>query len=73
MSAYAVVASTVSSPMRVTVHAAKCRCVAAARSRREPVMSVEADTASQAAATYSEKCQLKERGLPEPEVCECAK
>lgn len=73
MPAYAVITSTVSQPQRTTVHVAGCRCVAAARSRREPVANVEAGTASQAAAAFSEKCQLNERGLPKPEVCECAK
>ena len=73
MPTYAVIASTVSAPMRSTVHAAECRCVSAAKGRREPVALVEAETAAQAAAIYSERCQLADRGLPEPEVCKCAK
>jgi len=73
MPAYAVIASTVSAPMRMTVHSEWCRCVSAARNRREPVSVVEAETAARAAAIYSEKCQLSERGLQEPEVCKCAK
>jgi len=73
MPTYAVITSTVSAPAKTTVHAAECRCVSAARSRREPVANVEAETASQAAVVFSEKCQLKDRGLPEPEICKCAK
>lgn len=73
MPTYAVITSTVSATARTTVHAAECRCVAAAKSRREPVANFEAETASRAAAAFSEKCQLKDRGLPEPEICKCAK
>jgi hypothetical protein len=73
MATYAVISSTVSDPMRPTVHDAECRCVKAAMVRREPVSTVEAETASQAAKSFSEKNQLAERGLPQPEICKCAK
>lgn len=72
MPTYAVISSTLSSPMRSTVHAAECRCVTAAKNRREPVSHVESETAAKAAAAFSAKCHLKERGLAEPEICKCA-
>jgi hypothetical protein len=55
------------------IHSATCRCVEAARRKRNPVRTVESETAKQAALWFTEWCQLRDRGLPEPKVCKCAK
>jgi hypothetical protein len=71
MATFAFVGSLVE--VRSTIHAAGCRCVELARSKRNPVATTEAETAAEAAKWFSTKFDFSERGLPEPEICKCAK
>lgn len=71
MQTYAVISSPMAA--RITVHSARCRCVEAARARRDPVEYFDADSAERAAADAAEKYQLTDRGFKKPVVCKCAK